>query len=906
MAAGGGIHLGLLGPLAAWRDGAALPLGGSKQRAVLGVLAVERGRSVSTDALIEALWPEKPPGRPQTAIQGYVSHLRKVLGAESIVTEASGYRLDTSNAGLDSADFERRLARAPELEPPVRAAELAAALSLWRGPPLAEFTYDAWAQPEIARLEELRVVALEARLDADLACGRGAELVAELETLVREQPLRERLRGQLMLALYRAGRQADALEAYAATRAALREELGLDPGPELQALQRSILNQQVEPVQQPHPAAELRPASPAPLGRELDLLELGALLTELGARLVTVTGPGGIGKTTLAFSAAMALGEVFADGAIVVELASIRDSDHVPATIASALGGSDATDAIGDRSLLLVLDNLEQVLGAAATVADLLVRCPRLAILATSRERLHLRDEHEYPLQPLGDEAAAILFSQRAATLGQRVAPDAAGVAELCRRLDGLPLAIELAAARTKLFSPVELLNRLEFGAGPVDAPERHRTLDATIEWSLDLLDHAERDLFEGLAVFAGPFDVDDVEAVLPGDVAALAALVDKSLVARRPGERGRLALLATVRHVVHERFARRADAKEIRRRHAVRILAEVEREDELLTGPDEARALAEIARRQDDLRAALAFANESGDGELGLRLVAAAGWFWYVRGHLSEGSEWLERALELADPEPTALRATACMRAGAIADALVDVSLAERRYGEALDIRRALGDGPGSYGALNNLGNLALQSGDYAQARSAHEASLALARDLGDTGAIASALHNLALVHLVEDDAPSALPLLEESLDHAEALGSAYGLGNVHANLGAALVALGDLDEGERHLGESVRILRELDATKSLGPTVEELAALALARGDCDEAARRLGAAAAIRAAIGSGNGRADADRAARTEARAKVALGDDGFARAFAAGRALSLDDVYELVDGTTPVPA
>ncbi len=904
MATCGGIELGILGPLAARRDGDTVSLGGAKQRAVLGVLAVENGRSVSTDALIEALWPDRTPGRPQTAIQGYVSQLRKVLGAESIVTEANGYRLDASNVGLDSADFERRLARAPELEPPARAADLAAALSLWRGPPLAEFAYDAWAQPEIGRLDELRVVALEARLDADLACGRGAELVAELELLVREQPLRERLRGQLMLALYRAGRQADALEAYAATGAVLREELGLDPSPELQALQRSILNQHVEPVQQPR--LDLRPALQAPLGRELDLSELGALLTGRGARLVTVTGPGGIGKTTLAMAAAAALGEVFADGAVVVELASIRDSDHVPAAIASALGGGDAADAIGDRSLLLVLDNLEQVLGAAATVADLLAHCPRLAILATSRERLHLHDEHEYLLQPLGDETAAILFSQRAAALGERVAPDATGLAELCRRLDGLPLAIELAAARTKLFSPVELLGRLELGASPVDAPERHRTLDATIEWSLDLLNHAERDLFEGLAVFAGPFDVDDVEAVLPGDVATLAALVDKSLVSRRQGGRGRLGLLATVRHVVYERFARRADANEIRRRHALRILAEVERVDELLTGPDEAPALAEIARRQDDLRAALAFADESGNGELALRLVAAAGWFWYVRGHLSEGSQSLGRALELAGPEPTALRATACMRAGAIADALVEIPLAERRYREALEIRRALGDGPGSYGALNNLGNLALQSGDYVQARSAHEASLTLARKLGDTGAIASATHNLALVHLVEDDAAGALPLLEESLVHAEALGSAYGLGNVHANLGAALVALGDLDEGERHLGESVRVLRELDATKSLGPTVEELAALALARGDCDEAARRLGAAAAIRAAICSGNGRADADRAARTASRAKAALGDDAFAQAFAAGRALRLDDVYELVDRIAPVPA
>ena len=271
MAAGGGIELGILGPLAAWRDGGALPLGGAKQRAVLGFLALAAGRSVSTDALIEALWPGRAPGRPQTAIQGYVSHLRKVLGTDAIVTEANGYRLDLSLVRIDGTDFEERLARAPELAPPARAAELGTALDLWRGAPLAEFTYDAWAEPEIARLEELRVGALEARIDADLACGRGAELVPELEALVREQPLRERLRGQLMLALYRDGRQADALEAYAAARTVLRDELGLEPGPELQALQRSILNQDVEPAPVAPAAAASRASTARLLGRDAEI-----------------------------------------------------------------------------------------------------------------------------------------------------------------------------------------------------------------------------------------------------------------------------------------------------------------------------------------------------------------------------------------------------------------------------------------------------------------------------------------------------------------------------------------------------------------------------------------------------------------------------------------------------------
>ena len=237
------IQLGLLGPLVAWRDGVALPLGGSKQRAVLTLMTLERGRTVTTDTLIEALWAGQAPGRPQTAIQGYVSQLRKTLGPETIATEANGYRLDLTPEQLDSSEFERRLAASPKLAPSERAAELIATLALWRGPALADFAYETWAQSEIARLDELRLAAIEARLDAELECGRAAELVGELEALVREQPLRERLRGQLMLALYRAGRQAEALDAYAAARTALVDELGIDPGPELQALHHSILNQ---------------------------------------------------------------------------------------------------------------------------------------------------------------------------------------------------------------------------------------------------------------------------------------------------------------------------------------------------------------------------------------------------------------------------------------------------------------------------------------------------------------------------------------------------------------------------------------------------------------------------------------------------------------------------------------
>ena len=709
--------------------------------------------------------------------------------------------------------------------------------------------------------------------------------------------MRERLRGQLMLALYRAGRQAESLDAYAAARAALVDELGIDPGPELQALHRSILNQDDELAAGAPVAPTVRlPVPPTPLlGRDEDRDRLVRLLGGDGERLVTVTGPGGMGKTRLAIQTAADLAGSFPDGVWFVELAALREPEHVLPAVAATIGAAaDPAEHVGGQRLLLVLDNFEQVIGAAPSLSPLLSACPNLALLVTSRERLHLAGEIELALKPLEPEIAAELFAERAGRLGVDVDPDADEVGELCARLDGLPLAIELAAARTKLFAPQDLLARLGsrldlLGAGPQDAPERHRTLAATIDWSHALLNDDERDLFEGLAVFAGALDLADVEGVFPADLETLAALVDKSLLVRRPG--GSFGMLATVREFALSRLEARPDVDAIRRRHAEHVLAVVSIADEAASGPGEAASLAEIARRHDDVRAALDWMETARADELALGLATATGWFWYVRGYLAEGRARLEKALSHAGTGDSALRAIACMRVGSIADAQVDVPAAERYYREALEIRLRLGDRAGTFGPLNNLGNLALQSGDYVAARRTHEESLMLARELDEADPIASSLHNLALVYLVEDDAEGALPLLEESLVLAEALQTPYGLANVHANLGAALVDLGELGRGAAHLAESIRRLRELDATESLPPTIEDQAALAVATGAPETAARLLGAAMAVRDSVGSGTGQSDADRAARTEAKARTVLGDEGFSLPFEEGRGLTL---------------
>ena len=907
MAAADSIQIGVLGPLAAWRAGVALPLGGSKQRALLALLAREHGRSVPTDALIEALWPEKPPGRPQTAIQGYVSHLRKVLGQETIVTDAGGYRLDVSAEALDSAEFERLLAVAPKLTPLNRAAKLAAALALWRGPALAEFTYESWAQPEIARLEELRLAALEARLEADLECGRDTELVGELEAIVKEHPLRERFRGQLMLALYRAGRQADALDAYVAARTALVDELGIDPGSELQDLHRSILNQDPDlaaavPVE---PTVRL-PVPPTPLiGRDEERARLTRALAEDDVRLATITGPGGIGKTRLAIQAAADLAPSFPDGVWFVELAPLREPEHVLPAITSTLDADgDLATHLGARRVLLVLDNFEQVLSGAAGLAPVLSRCPQVAVLATSRERLHLSGEVEIVLGPLQLSDASQLFTERAGRLGIDLDPESEEIGELCERLDQLPLAIELAAARTRLFSPEELLarlgNQLELlSAGPLDAPERHRTLSATIEWSYTLLNDGERELFEGLAVFAGTFDLADAEAVLPTDPETLAGLIDKSLVVRRSGVVGRFALLATVREFILGRLDGRADAGAIHRRHAEHMLAELERAGELTTGPRQAAALNEIARRQDDLRAALDWAEAAGDRALFTRLACAAGWYWEMRGQYDEGRERLARALEFSETEQTRLRAKTLLRAGAIAHARVDTEAADTYVTEALAIYQRLGDRQGEFDALNSLGNLRSQAGDTAEARRIREEVLPIARDLQDQASIATALGNLALTLLSEYDASSAMPLLEESLVHMDAVGDTIGKAGVNATLGGALLLLGEHAQAAARLSKSISLQREVFTTEFLPPTLDVLAGLALMTGDPTTAARRLGAAVAIRRAVGRGVGRDEEGWAAPTESGARGELGDDAFEQAFEEGRRLSLADAFDFAE-------
>jgi DNA-binding SARP family transcriptional activator len=472
------VQFRILGPIEALVDGSPASLGAPKQRALLALLLVSRGRVVSADQLIDGLWGESPPASALQSLQVYVHGLRRALGGERIETAGRGYRALVADEELDLDRFERSLERgraALEADrPDEAAADLREALALWRGSALSDLPEEARRAAEAERLEELRLTALELRHEAELACGRHDAAVAELETLTAEHPYRERFLRQRLLALYRSGRQAEALEVYRNARRALADDLGLEPSPALQELERAILQQDPSLAAPAVPTRSTRPlpVPPTPLvGRRLELAAVSALFRDEGVRLVTLTGPGGTGKTRLALEIAHALEPELRDGALFVGLAAVASPELLVPTIAETLDvregerpvAEGVTDHLRERRMLLVLDNFEQLLAAAPFVADLLAAAPRLWVLATSRAPLRLAAEHEYPVPPFETPDAGLpfealvqtdslrLFAARARAVDPGFELDegsASDVARVCTQLDGLPLAIELAAAR--------------------------------------------------------------------------------------------------------------------------------------------------------------------------------------------------------------------------------------------------------------------------------------------------------------------------------------------------------------------------------------------------------------------------------------------------------------------------
>lgn len=946
------VYLQVLGPVRVLVGDADVSVGGPVPRALLSRLAVAAGDVVTDDALIDDLWGEAPPRTAKLTLQGYVARMRKVFdparpGAHSrvLVRRGNGYALDP-----DATDWQQFIALAGEGrnllargESGAAADILDAALDHWRGDAYADVTESGTVTTEARRLDALRLDATEDRMEAALTLGEHAWAAAQLDVVTRNHPLRERAWELLARAHYLAGRPGDALDALRRARETLAEELGTDPRPSLLALQASILahdghltHPDPAPVTTPVPVTTPAPvAAPAPsparapdpfahniplaltplVGRHTQLRELAGLLGP--HRLVTLTGPGGMGKTRLALELARARTD--ADGPWLVELAGARDTDQVADALATALGltVSGGVDGIAEvlrgRDTVLVLDNCEQVVAEVADVVTaILTRCPTIRVLATSREALFAAGEFAYEVPPLdGGDDVALFVTRAAAHLGT-FAPDdteRALLTRLCAELDGMPLAIELAAAQCRTLSVRQLVelvdDRFALLRGGPRTTARHTTMLAAVEWSYQTLTEPEQRLFQSLAVFEGGFDLDSARVVVgdTGLLTNLASLVDKSLVSVVGGDPRRYRMLETMRG--YAALVRDpALTTTLRRAHIDWICELADAAFLGLRGRDSSRWMHRMEREIANVRAALTASADEIDTYL--RIAGGVYWYWYRGGHVAEAIRWLAPAMTPHGAASAALPIHARAVAGAVVIHYLagDLPGLFTAFGLLTDLAAQVIDPVARADAESTLAFFEAGSGLVDQARAHARASLDFGLGAERPFTAAEALMCLGTADFRAGDHASAALHLDESV--AVAAGCGYGWCEASALWIGAKVDLAQDRHGgpaEKKLARMVRVCVDNEDVTSWLVAVATLAYAALRRGDRDRAALLTGVVENRGAAIGYRPAAMDPIDLARYDAEIRAALSPAELTNGWERGAALTRDEVTALV-ATTPV--
>jgi len=904
------MRFGVLGPLAVWTDdGQPVAIPGVKVRALLSDLLVHAGRPVSVDRLVEDLWGEAAPANPSAALQVRVSQLRRALedaepgGRELVVSVAPGYALRTEACSVDAEEFASLSDRVRTTDDPgARAALLADALALWRGPAYADFCDEQFTRSEIARLEERRLVVLEQQAEARLELGEHRLLAAELGDLVRAHPFRERLRAAHMRALYRAGRQGEALDSYADLRRRLVEELGADPGPELAALHKAILEQNPALDATPARAAPGRPATNLPVeltelvGRDQTVAEVATLLA--AGRLVTLTGFGGVGKSRLATAVARSLVGTLPDGVWLVELAALprgAPGAAVADQVLTVLGVGDAPAAgepvppadrlagvLRDQRLALLLDNCEHLVEEVAALAERLLKAaPGVRVLATSREPLGLSGEVVWDVPPLevpapdasADPArllecsAVRLFVARATAATRTFSLDedtGPAVAELCRRLEGIPLALELAAARVRALGVHGLVERLDdhlrlLAGGQRDAHPRHQSLTAVIDWSWRLLSDPERRVLRRLAVHAGGCTLGSAEAVCAGDGSSddvargevlelLARLVDRSLVVLddRPGGAPRYRLLEPVAAWCADRLREAGEWTAVRGRHARWYLELACRAEPQLRGARQREWLRRLDADAANLRAALDTLTRDGPAEQALRLAGALAWYRFLRGRVGEARRSLAAALDARDAPPAARAQALAWHAG-MALLHGDTGGWAARHREALRACERAGDAAGRARAVWFLAYTAVDMGDLELTGELLGSALDEARAHGDRWVEAAALSTRAKLAHVRADLDALGANARRSAELFAELGDRWGISQATGWLAELAEITRDYEAAERYGRDGLEEAGKLGLWPDVAGWLAWLGWIAVQRGDyartreCSERALRL-----------------------------------------------------------------